>query len=185
MTIDAVRSGSTIVADWTVSDADSEDVNGNGILDLGLGEDRNENGVLDTPRAGVAFDWYRLAPGEDPSKMSDVQIASLFWRACTRDAAVGDTDAMVLAPGQPPQGGLVSGAEGAGRSYSFAWDSVHDAGRRPPGSSCARRRSTSTATTARRSTRARSSSSSRADAGSRDAARGVRCARREPGRAPV
>jgi len=128
MTIDSIAAGAPIVARWTVTDADSEDANGNGVLDIAAGEDKNENGVLDTTRAGVAFDWYQLAPGEDPSKMTDVQLAALHWRACTRAAGVGDTDSMVLAPGQPPQGGLVSGAPGAGRSYSFAWDALHDTG---------------------------------------------------------
>jgi hypothetical protein len=60
--------------------------------------------------------------------MSDVQLATLQWRSCTRAAGVGDTDSMVLVPGQPPQGGLASGAPGAGRTYSFAWDALRDVG---------------------------------------------------------
>jgi hypothetical protein len=128
MTIDAIDAGAPILAHWTVTDADSEDANGNGVLDIALGEDRNENGVLDTTRAGVAFDWCELAPGQDPTKMNDVQLAALHWRACSRVAGVGDTDSLVVVPGQPAQGGVVSGAPTAPRSYSFAWDSLRDAG---------------------------------------------------------
>jgi hypothetical protein len=128
MTIDAVQDGGPIVATWTVTDADSEDLNGNGLLDIAAGEDRNQNGVLDTTRAGVAFDWYQLEPGEDPSTMTDVQLAAKTWHACTRVVGVGDTDAMILSPGQPPQGGVVSGAPSAPKTYAFAWDALHDAG---------------------------------------------------------
>jgi hypothetical protein len=128
MTIDQIQSGGPIVARWTVSDADSEDLNGNGVLDLALGEDRNENGRLDGTRAGVAFDWSQLLPGENPATMSDSQLASRTWRACSRAEGVGDTDAMIVAPGQPAQGGVVSGAPSAPKTYSFAWDSMKDAG---------------------------------------------------------
>jgi len=82
----------------------------------------------DTTRAGVAFDWFQLAPGQDPSAMTDVQLAALPWHACSRVADAGDTDSMVLVPGAPAQGGVLSGAPGAGRSYSFAWDVMRDAG---------------------------------------------------------
>ncbi len=128
MTIDSLTPGAVILAGWTVADADSEDLNGNGVLDLLDGEDLNGNLALDAGRVGVAFDWHRIAPGEVPASMTDDQLSALKWFACTRKAGVGDGDSLVLTPGQPPEGGLAVAAPGAGLSYVFAWDVAADAG---------------------------------------------------------
>lgn len=128
MTIDALTDGAVVLADWSVSDADSEDRDGDGVLDLADGEDVNVNGVLDSGRVGVAFDWHRIAAGEVPANMTDAQLAALKWFPCTRRADVGDGDSLVLAPGRAPEGGLPVAAPGAARSYVFAWDSAEDAG---------------------------------------------------------
>lgn len=123
MTFDALTTGSTVLVDWSALDADTEDKNGNGVLDIADGEDVNGNGVLDVTKVGIAFDWHRLAPDEDPAAMTDDQLASLQWLQCTRVAGVGDSDALVLAPGKPPVGDL-----DANHSYVFAWAAAQDTG---------------------------------------------------------
>jgi hypothetical protein len=128
ISFDSFASGSTVLATWSAYDADTEDFNGNGVLDVADGEDVNGNGILDTTRVGIAFDWHRLAPGEDPATMTDDQLASLQWLQCTRVAGVGDSDALVLTPGQPPVGDLVAGYPGVGHSYVFAWAAAQDTG---------------------------------------------------------
>ena len=128
VTLDSVASGSTVLVGWSAYDADTEDFNANGVLDLADGEDVNGNNILDVTRVGIAFDWHRLAPGEDPATMTDAQLASLQWLQCTRVAGVGDSDALVLTPGQPPVGDLVAGSPSVGRSYVFAWAAAQDTG---------------------------------------------------------
>src|SRR6185295_9615929 len=54
---------------WSAFDGDSEDKNGNGLFDPG--EDVNGNRVFDQEQVGVAFDYYRLQPGDDPVAMTD------------------------------------------------------------------------------------------------------------------
>src|SRR5205814_2515589 len=78
MTIDRVSAAAakptTVLVDWTAFHPDSEDLNGNGVLDVAAGEDKNGNGVLDVPRCAVAFDWHLLRAGEDPTRMSRAQL---------------------------------------------------------------------------------------------------------------
>jgi hypothetical protein len=131
-TIDDATSGDAVTVHWTVYDADSEDLNGNGQLDIALGEDINGNGVLDCEKVGVAFDWHRLAPGEDPAAMSDAQLETLRWQPCTRLAGAGDTDSLDARPGVPiptegDLAGLCSAPPGVGRHWTFVWDAVRDA----------------------------------------------------------
>ena len=128
VTLDGFTPGSTVLVDWSAFDADTEDFNANGVLDVADGEDIDADGLLDTTRVGIAFDWHRLAPGEDPAAMTDDQLASLQWIACSRAVGIGDPDSLVLAPGQPPVGDLVSGFPGAGHSYVFAWAAEQDTG---------------------------------------------------------
>lgn len=136
MTIDAAASGTPILVNWTVSDADSEDLNGNGQLDIAGGEDINGNGVLDCEKAGVAFDWHRLAAGENPAAMTDAQLETLRWQPCTRLAGVGDTDSLgarigVPLPATGDLAGVCTGAPGVGRHWVFAWDVLTDVGGTP------------------------------------------------------
>ncbi len=115
--IDAVASPSpgAVVVDYTAFDADSEDRNGNGLLDVDLGEDRNQDGELETAPVGIAVDWYLLGDGEDPSGWRQPQLEALRWNAATRLAGMGDSDA-----------GLPSAQTPAGRSHQFAWDVTAD-----------------------------------------------------------
>ncbi len=140
MTIDAIDPDTTsvptastqnVMIHWTVSDPDSEDLNGNGILDVNLGEDINGNGVLDPEYCGVAFDYHRLAAGENPATMTQAQVAGLSWLPCTRAKGVGDTDSLHAVPGVPiPTSGDLAGVASApsGRHWTFAWNSVADVG---------------------------------------------------------
>ena len=128
MTFDEITPGATVLVDWSAYDADTEDLNANGVLDVADGEDRNGNGVLDVTRVGIAFDWHRLAPEEDPAAMTDEQLESLQWLQCTRVAGVGDSDSLVMTPGQPAVGSLVAGSPGAGHHYVFAWAAGPDTG---------------------------------------------------------
>jgi hypothetical protein len=133
MTIDATTSGATVLVVWTAFDADSEDLNGNGLLDIANGEDMDGDGVLDCEKVGAAFDYHRLAPGEDPATMSAFQLSSLQWRPCTRSAGVGDTDSLDSRPGVPipasgDLSGVCSGPPGVGHHWLFAWDAVADEG---------------------------------------------------------
>ena len=132
-TIDAAASGAEVTVAWTAYDTDSEDLNGNGQLDVAEGEDVNGNGVLDCEKVGVAFDWHRLAPGEDAATMTPVQLSGLQWRPCTRLAGVGDTDSLDARTGVPiPASGDLSGVcsapLGVGRHWTFAWDAARDVG---------------------------------------------------------
>jgi hypothetical protein len=138
MAIDAAASSSsaapsTVLVNWTAFHPDSEDLNGNGVLDVALGEDTNWNGMLDPVHVGVAFDWHRLAPGEDPTTMTPAQLAALSWSPCTREIGVGDTDSLDARPGVPvPTSGDLAGVACApfpvGRHWVFAWDSAADVG---------------------------------------------------------
>lgn len=138
MSIDAAESGATVRVNWTAFDGDSEDFNGNGVLDVADGEDENANGVLDSERLGVAFDFHRLAAGEDPATMTDAALDALDWSPCTRRTDVGDTDALDARPGVPiPTSGALAGVPSApppvGRHWLFAWDAAHDVGATPDG----------------------------------------------------
>jgi hypothetical protein len=133
MTIDTATSGAPVTVGWTAFDPDSEDLNGNGQLDIAAGEDVNNNGVLDCEPMGVAFDWHILAPGEDPAAMTDAQLAALRWFECTRFAGVGDTDSLDARPGVPipttgDLAGVCSAPPGVGRHWTFAWDVATDVG---------------------------------------------------------
>lgn len=134
MRIDSVTSGAPVLAEWTAFSADSEDFDGDGVLEFADGEDVNGNGVLDGDRVGVAFDWHRLAPGEDPQAMTAAQLESLAWSPCTRRFGVGDTDSLDARPGVPvPTSGDFAGVQSAGpgsagRRVTFAWDVARDAG---------------------------------------------------------
>jgi hypothetical protein len=101
---------------WTVMDLDSEDLNANGVFDNILGdEDINGNGEADFEPVAVAFDWFRLVPGIDPSQMTDTQLENdLDWKPCTRG------------PGSDPDDGVPSSP--IGRQYKFVWDSKVDVG---------------------------------------------------------
>jgi len=142
MTIDSIdangvsvppASDENVMIHWTAYDADSEDLNGNGVLDVKAGEDADGDGKLDDERVGVAFDYHRLAANEDPANMTPAQIAALAWLPCTRAKGVGDTDSLGAAPGValPTSGdlaGVPSAPPGVGRHWTFAWDSVADVG---------------------------------------------------------
>jgi hypothetical protein len=133
-TIDSVVEGAPTLVHWTAFDADSEDLNGNGVLDVADGEDMDGDGILDCERVGVAFDFHWLAAGEDPSLMSDAQLAALNWLPCTHVAGVGDTDSLDARPGSPipntgDQAGVCTAPPGVGRHWVFAWDAeLDDAG---------------------------------------------------------
>lgn len=138
MTIDALAEASdkptTILVDWTIFHPASEDLNGNGALDLAQGEDRDGDGVLDSVRCVAAFDWHWLKPGEDPAKMTDAQLAALWWKPCRRDAAFGDIDELDARPGVPvprsgPLAGLPAAPPGVGRHWVFAWDTDAEFGK--------------------------------------------------------
>jgi hypothetical protein len=137
MTIDAVANDAasprTVLVNWTAFDADSEDFNGDGRLDVDQAEDLDSDGVLDDERVGVAFDFHRLGVDEDPASMTDAQLAVVTWSPCTRMAGVGDTDSLDARPGAPiPTTGDLAGVASApspvGRQWLFAWDSAKDVG---------------------------------------------------------
>jgi hypothetical protein len=142
MTIDSVDSNGAsvptasdenVLIKWTVFDADSEDLTGDGVLDISKGEDANNNGKPDFEQVGVAFDYHRLAASENPATMTPAQLAALSWLPCTRAKGVGDTDSMDARPGVPlptsgDLAGLPSAPPGVGRHWTFAWNSVADVG---------------------------------------------------------
>ena len=139
MTIDAIDSNGISVPTasdewvhihWTAFDPNSEDLNGNGVLDVADNEDTNGNGVLDPENLGVAFDYHRVGPTENPATMTQAQIDGLTWLPCTRATkdAAGQTDSMIVGPGISPSGGLPSAPPGVGRQWVFSWDSVADVG---------------------------------------------------------
>ena len=133
LTIDSIESGSPLRVHWSVWDADSEDLNGNGVLDVADGEDMNGTGQLDDERVGIAFDFHIVWEGEDPASMTDRQLAALSWIPCTRVEGVGDTDSLdsrpgVQIPSTGPLAGVASSAYPPGRHWVFAWDPVADIG---------------------------------------------------------
>jgi hypothetical protein len=126
MRFDSLTSGSTVLVNWTAFDADSEDKNGNGVLDLADGEDRDADGVLDDERVGIAFDFHIVGDGEDPASLTDWDLAYLSWIECERVQGVGDTDSLDARPGVPiPATGDLAGVASApapvGRHWVFAW----------------------------------------------------------------
>jgi hypothetical protein len=168
MAIDAVTvdptSNRRVLVNWTAFDADSEDLNGNGRLDVEQGEDVDGDGVLDAAPVGVAFDWHRLAAGENPSAMTTAQLAALTWQPCTRDVAVATRTRSSSAPASRRRRRATSPASRRRPSASAATRSSRGtrsptSSSRPTRTSCARRPSTSTARAARRSTRRSSSAS--------------------------
>ena len=102
---------------WTAYDDDSEDKNGNGVLDPLDLEDENGNGVLDPEFVSVAFDYWRVPDNVDPTTLSSEELANLIWQPCTRAEGIGD-----------PDDGVPSAPEGVGRQHTFAWDSTADVG---------------------------------------------------------
>jgi len=114
-TSNPTASDETVEVVWTAYDIDSEDANGNSVLDILEGEDTDQDGEADFENVSVAFDWHRVAAGEDPATMSDEELAGLNWFPCTRDESVGHTDTGV--PSSP-----------VGRQYTFAWASDIDVG---------------------------------------------------------
>ncbi len=102
---------------WTAFDDDSEDKNGNGVLDPLDLEDVNGNGVLDPEFVSVAFDYWRVPEGTDPTTLTADELAVLIWQPCTRAAGFGD-----------PDDGVPSAPEGVGIQHTFAWDSLTDVG---------------------------------------------------------
>lgn len=113
VTLDGVEQGSVVVVHWTAFDDDSEDANGNGVLDFLEGEDRNGNGEFDIEQIAVAFDFHRLEPGEDPRSMSLEDLEALHWLPCTRAADVGQ-----------PDDGVASSPLGV--PHVFGWDWAAD-----------------------------------------------------------
>src|SRR6185295_9774223 len=118
---------------WTVFDPDSEDLNGDGILQIPQGEDISGDGVLQAEQVGVAFDYHRVTASENPATMTPAQIAALSWLPCTRAKGVGDTDSLDSRPANPiptsgDLAGVASAPPGVGRHWVFAWDSVADVG---------------------------------------------------------
>jgi hypothetical protein len=95
---------------WTAFDDDSEDANGNGVLDALDLEDRDGDGQLDDAPVAVAFDFYVLQDGERVPT-SALELAELDWQACTRADGFGD-----------PDDGVASAPLGVGREAAFAWD---------------------------------------------------------------
>jgi hypothetical protein len=105
-----------IEIDWTAFDDDSEDKNGNGVLDVLDLEDRNGNGRLDAAPVAVHFDYHRLAEGER-RPTSPLVLAELDWSACTHAAGHGD-----------PDDGVPSAPTDVGRAATFVWGYESDLG---------------------------------------------------------
>lgn len=133
MTIDAAAQNpgrpTTIRVEWTAFDASSEDLNGNGVLDVGDSEDLDGDGTLYAAPVAVAFDYHRLAPGEDPATMTLGQLADLRWKPCTRDATdpAGQTDSLDITwDGLVTGGGVASAPPPFGRHWVFSWDAAAD-----------------------------------------------------------
>lgn len=101
---------------WTAYDDDSEDLNGNGELDLLDLEDADGDGQLDVAPVAVAFDYHRLADGA-PVPRSVLELETLDWYPCTRADGLGDPDT-----------GLPTAPEGVGRAATFVWDLGTDLG---------------------------------------------------------
>ena len=105
-----------IEIDWTAYDDDSEDRNGNGVLDHQGLEDRDGDGELDASPVAVHFDFHRLVDGE-VAPSSPLQLARLSWSACTHALGHGD-----------PDDGIASAPAGVGRAATFVWDYETDLG---------------------------------------------------------
>ncbi len=137
LTIDAVLPNTTSVPTasdeiieilWTAYDDDSEDLNGNGVLDTQELEDKNGNGILDNEFVKIAMDYYRLqASDPDPQTMTDDELAALLWLPCTPAVGVGDpvTGAASAPPDLDPNTGAILGG---GIQHTYAWDSKTDVG---------------------------------------------------------
>ncbi len=120
VSIDAVadQGGITSIT-WTGRHPESEDANGNGLLDVEAGEDSNANLVLDSAPLAVFFDYHPVYETEDVAEiaaMSEEELDRLDWGACTRADGVGDGDA--FPPGVP--------STPAGRTFVFAWQHSAD-----------------------------------------------------------
>ena len=114
--VDVDETAGRVAIDWTGFDDDSEDRNGNGVLDVLQFEDRNGNGVLDVVRIAVHFDFHRLTPGA-AVPVSEVALAALAWEPCSRASGEGDADVgIVVSPA--PFGGVAT----------FVWDTRSDLG---------------------------------------------------------
>lgn len=111
----------SITIRWTGIHPDSEDFDGDGVLDFANGEDRDGDGVLDTRRLGVSFDSHPVRAGENPSKMTRLQLESLDWHPCPRLAGAGDDDSV----SGTPVGRAVSGTPD-GLPWTFVWDAEND-----------------------------------------------------------
>ncbi len=111
----------SITIRWTGIHPDSEDFDGDGVLDFGDGEDRDGDGVLDTRRLGVSFDSHPVRPGENPATMTRLQLESLDWHPCPRLAGAGDDDSV----SGTPDGRAVSGTPD-GLPWTFVWDAEND-----------------------------------------------------------
>jgi hypothetical protein len=93
VTIDSVEANTTssvtssdehVRIHWSVYDPDSEDFDGDQVLDLADGEDLDGDGELDCELVGVAFDYHRVTASEDPATMTTEQLNALQWLPCTR-----------------------------------------------------------------------------------------------------
>jgi len=105
-----------VAIDWTAFDDDSEDLNGNGALDVLDLEDRDGDGRLHTAPVAVAFDHHLLADGE-PVPASTAVLEGLRWLPCTRADGLGDPDV-----------GVPTAPAGVGRAATFVWDFHADVG---------------------------------------------------------
>ncbi len=115
--IGAVELPDGVVAiDWRAFHDDSEDKDGDGVLDLRDLEDWNGNGLLDALPVAVAFDHHRIQPGETIPELEH-ELAELDWWPCTRASDRGD-----------PDDGVPSAPTGVGRAATFVWDLAFDRG---------------------------------------------------------
>jgi hypothetical protein len=121
MTIDVAepRPDGSVLLDWTAIHPDSEDHNGNGVLDTLQGEDRNQDGIGDFAPVSVYFDYFVLTAENDLPPPTTEYGFDPGWMPCTHLEGVGD-----------PDDGVDSSP--VGRPYIFAWDASEDLG---PGAS--------------------------------------------------
>jgi hypothetical protein len=108
---------------WTAFDADSEDLDGDGLFDPG--EDRNGNGVFDRVQVGVAFDFHYVTPGEDVAGLLPQELERLRWQPCTRAAGEGDSDSFRQTSDEPDRRVF---ATSRGTEALFVWDVRADLG---------------------------------------------------------
>ena len=109
LALQAVDIGDTVGIFWTGTDADSEDTNGDGVLDILGGEDRDGDGELDGADMSVAFDYHFQEGDEDLSNLTPEELAGLRWLPCTIDSTDG-------------AGNLNLPTTPNGRTHSTAWD---------------------------------------------------------------